>query len=42
MLGYTNEAIEKLISNSSLTQEEIDYLISLVGISENDKEGMKE
>lgn len=39
MLSYTNEAIEKLISNSSLTQEEIDYFISLVGISENDKEG---
>lgn len=39
MLTYTNEAIEKLTSNSSLTQEEIDYFISLVGISENDKEG---
>lgn len=39
MLSYTNEAIEKLISNSSLTQEEIDYFISLVGISENDREG---
>jgi len=34
-----NEAIEKLISESSLTQEEIDCYISLVGISENDKEG---
>lgn len=39
MLSYTNKAIEKLISNSSLTQEEIDYFVSLVGISENDKEG---
>lgn len=38
-MSYTNEAIEKLISNSSLTQEEIDYFVSLVGISENDKEG---
>lgn len=39
MLSYTNEAIEKLISESSLTQEEIDYFVSLVGVSENDKEG---
>ena len=39
MLSYTNEAIEKLTSESSLTQEEIDCYISLVGISENDKEG---
>lgn len=39
MLSYTNEVIEKLISESSLTQEEIDYFISLVGISENDREG---
>jgi hypothetical protein len=39
MLSYTNEAIEKLISNSSLIQEEIDYFVSLVGISENDKDG---
>lgn len=38
-MSYTNEAIEKLISNSSLTQEEIDCFISLVGISENDREG---
>ena len=40
MLSYTNEAIEKLTSESSLTQEEIDYYTSLVGISENDKEGL--
>ena len=39
MLSYTNEAIEKLTSESSLTQEEIDYFVSLVGVSENDKEG---
>jgi len=39
MLSYTNEAIEKLTSESSLTQEEIDCYISLVGISENDRDG---
>lgn len=39
MISYVNEAIEKLTLGSSLTQEEIDYFISLVGISENDKDG---
>lgn len=39
MISYVNEAIEKLTLGSSLTQEEIDCFISLVGISENDREG---